>query len=134
MFGKLHGVDSVKYSPSPKRLGGAQQAVLPAEAPPPLAPETKPWEIVTSEGGVTDSNGSVCHYGWKIVILNNTDAEVAVSGDVDFVDTDGHTVDGSKVPVARMAPHSEHVVTGSKMMMADSAQTIARPVAKLSRQ
>jgi hypothetical protein len=106
-----------------------ENAMRPPAPPPP--PAFHPWEILMAEGKMTDSNGSVGHYGWKIVVRNNTDADLVLSGDVDLVDADGHSVDGSKVTALRIPAHAEQEFSGSKMVMSDSAQSITGPRASL---
>ncbi len=132
MFGKLHGVDPVEYTPAPDRAVTEKQRSLPA-APVslPQPSSSKPWELVATEGGPSNSNGSVCHYAWKVVVRNNTDAEIVLSGDVDFVDADDHPLEEARIVAMRVAAHSEQAVTGSTMMMADSAQSVVRPRARL---
>jgi hypothetical protein len=100
----------------------------------PAMPSPKSWEIVSIEGKIVDSNGSVCHYAWRISIKNNTDHDLRFAATVAFVDRDGSSVDSSEVVGLRVAPHAQQEFTGAKMMMVDSAQTVVRPQAQISEQ
>jgi hypothetical protein len=49
----------------------------------------------------------VGHYQWKVVVHNNTDAELVLAGDVDLVDADGHPAETSKVSGLRIPARQE---------------------------
>lgn len=118
-------------------LKSKQQIPLPrvARVAPPVPPQPEPenaahpaplpefhaWDVLETSGNMADSNGSVGHYEWKIVVRNNTDADLTLSGDVDLVDQDGHAVDTAKVMGLRISARADQELTGSKMVMADAA-------------
>ena len=118
------GAGPVQYS-DPEGMENRRPQTYVEEAPPLV--QIQPWEVLSSQGKMADSNGSVGHYEWKVIFRNNTDAELVLAGDVDLVDSDGHIVEEVHVSGLHLPARADQEFTGQKMVMADSSNTITGP-------
>lgn len=102
--------------------------------PPTEVSVVEPWEIVSTEGRVSESNGSVCHYTWRVLVKNTTDHDMTLSGTVAFLNREGWSVDASEVNGLRLDRHSQQEFGGSKMMTVDVAQSVVKSNVRFTEQ
>jgi hypothetical protein len=126
---KIEGRPDQPRIPTPTESAPTSIQLQPPAPIPTAVRKPASWVTV---GTITDNNGSICHYVWKVSINNDTDQELTFAGTVSLVDRDGRSVDSSEVVGLRVPAHLEKEFSGSKMMMVDSALTVVKAVAQLS--
>jgi len=95
-------------------------------SPPPVAPESSDFKIISIRTRVTESNELWWKYAWKLTLRSRCNRSLALEVEIKFLDQDGFIVDTDLAYDLFLRPHEERDFTGAALLRAAVAPKVAK--------